>query len=682
MLANASPKRRILLELLENDGISWGMRYFSIRFIIACITLFFLCNSVAYAMNADEAEHARNSFQLLQKKDWAGAVQQAKETNDDALQSLVLWEYLLDAQTGASFYEITNFIEKRQDWPEQHKLRIRAEMSLQDASLTPDEIVDWFAKDAPITGMGKIAVVKALLVNGKQPDKTSASLVREAWRDGDFDESQEKSLLASYGNLLLKSDDIARTDRLLWEEKNTQAIRMLPRVDDAHKKLYKARISLQAQRKDVAYTLSQVPKNLRNDIGLLYDRMIFRAKHGEDAGVREVLLAAPAKIPYPEKWWKYRDTQIRGAMADNNVKLASQLLANHGQEQGQSFTKGFAEASWLRGRLLLKYQNRPKEAYKVFYKMFDEVKYPVSKARAAYWAAKSAQKSGDTKTAQIWLEKATAYPTSFYGQIAAFERSGLAPLHIPASPNASVDERTEFESRSVVRAIKICLEFNQPAIAEKLIGDLVENAENGKEAMLASELGTKAGKHYLSVRGAKKAMQNNMILIEAGYPTIDTPENLAVPRALALSITRQESEFDNFAKSSSGAMGLMQLLPSTARETAQKNGLGFDAEQLYEPAYNVTLGSLYLRHLVDVYDGRIPMAVAAYNAGAGNVHKWIQKFGNPNNTDAMVDWIENIPFYETRNYVQRVMENLQIYRHIETEDGVEKLQIGADLGTR
>ena len=664
------------------------MKISQIHLFLACIAIFFSINSVAYAMSAEEAEHARNSFQFLQKKDWAGAVQQAKETNDDALQSLITWEYLLDSQTGASFYEITNFIDKRPDWPEQRKLRIRAEMTLQDAQLTPDEIVDWFAKDAPITGMGKIAVVKALLVGGKQPDKTIASLIREAWRDGDFDESQEKSLLSSYGNMLQKEDDIVRTDRLIWEGKNSQAQRMLSRVDADHQKLYKARISLQAQKKDVAYTLSQVPKTLRNDVGLLYDRMIFRAKHGEDAGVREVLLAAPTKVPYPEKWWKYRDTQIRGAMADNNVKLAVQLLANHGQEQGQSFTKGFAEASWLRGRLLLKYQNNPKEAYKVFYKMFDEVKYPVSKARAAYFAAKSAQKSGDIKTAQGGLEKATAYPTTFYGQLAVFELNGSEPLHIPASPNASADERAEFESRSVVKAIKLCLEFNQLAIAERLIGDLVEDAKNGKEAMLASELGTKAGKHYLSVRGAKKALQNNMILIEAGYPTLDTPENLPIPRALALSITRQESEFDNFAKSSSGAMGLMQLLPATAKETAQKNGLGFSAQQLYEPAYNVTLGSIYLRHLVDVYDGRIPMAVAAYNAGAGNVHKWVQKFGNPqnnvgkNNIDAMVDWIENIPFYETRNYVQRVMENLQIYRHIEAGDGEDKLQIGEDLGAR
>ena len=140
------------------------MKISQIHLFLACIAIFFSINSVAYAMSAEEAEHARNSFQFLQKKDWAGAVQQAKETNDDALQSLITWEYLLDSQTGASFYEITNFIDKRPDWPEQRKLRIRAEMTLQDAQLTPDEIVDWFAKDAPITGMGKIAVVKALLV--------------------------------------------------------------------------------------------------------------------------------------------------------------------------------------------------------------------------------------------------------------------------------------------------------------------------------------------------------------------------------------------------------------------------------------------------------------------------------------------------------------------------------------
>jgi soluble lytic murein transglycosylase len=312
--------------------------------------------------------------------------------------------------------------------------------------------------------------------------------------------------------------------------------------------------------------------------------------------------------------------------------------------------------------------------------MFNAVKYPVSKSRAAYFAAKSALKAGDEEAARSWFNTASAYPTTFYGQLAALAYFGTAPLHIPAPPTANEEERAEFDSRTIVKAIKLCLKFNQLELAGRLINYLAENAQTGKEAMLASELGAKAGKKYISVRGAKKALQNNMVLIEAGYPIPPTPDNLPLSRALTLAITRQESEFDNYAKSASGAIGLMQLMPSTAKEVAKKNNLGFAEERLYEPEYNMTVGSLYLQHLIDVYDGRIPMAIAAYNAGGGNVNKWLQKNGKPaDNVDEMVDWIEKIPFSETRNYVQRVLENLQVYRYIESDSGSAKLLLGEDL---
>ncbi len=635
-------------------------------------------------MTQEEASHARSAFLFSGRKQWNDAIIHANNSNSQVLQTLIGWQYILDADSGAGFSDIRNFIVAHPDWPEQKKMRIRAEMALAENDITDEEIIGWFADKIPITGVGKLVLAKALQANSKKYSVSIESIIREAWVDGDFSEAQETSLLESYANLLRKEDDIARANRLLWEGKTSAAERMFGRVDEQHKELYKARIALQANKKDAVKLVAKLSPEMRKDVGLLYDRLVYRVKRDDDKGEIELLLAAPKKIPYPEKWWKIREPEIRKAMNDKNITLATRLLANHGQEEGQEFAQGFADASWLKGRLLLEYKKQPKEAYKIFQKMFAIVKYPVSKSRAAYWAAKSLRQAGDIEEAKKWFNTASAYPTTFYGQLASVVYHGTAPLRIPAPHIVDDQTRSEFASRSIVRAVKLCIAFEELGLAGKLINHLVMDADDESEAHLASELGMDAGKNYLSVRGAKKALQNNVVLISAGYPIIQTPEKLALPNALAFAISRQESEFDNFAKSPAGALGMMQLLPSTAKETAQKNDIEYDIQKLYAPEYNMMLGSLYLRRMIDNYDGSLIMAIAAYNAGPGNVYKWVKKFGGPaKNIDGAVDWIENIPFTETRNYVQRVLENLQVYRYIEAQNLADKesskLLLGQDL---
>ncbi len=652
-------------------------------FLSYCFIAIFMSTITApsvLAMTQEETEHSKAAFLYSSRGQWNDALVQAENSNDKVLQTLVKWQYLLDIDSGAGFSEIKQFIAEHPDWPEQKKLRIRAEMALSDSNMQADEIMEWLTVNPPITGVGKVVLADAMQKTGETSPEKIEPIIRSAWQDGDFSEAQEKSLLETYGKYIRKEDYIARIDRLLWEGKNTPAERIFSKVSDEQQKLYKARIALQADKKNAPKLVAALSSEMKKDVGLIYDRLTFRARHDDDSGVFELLLITPKKVPYPEKWWKFRERKIRDAMLDGNIALATRLLDNHGQEDGQSL----ADASWLKGRLLLEYKRHPKEAYQVFNKMFDTVKYPVSKSRAAYWAAKAARESADFDLAKNWLHKAMNYPTTFYGQLAALKHGGTMPLRIPSPPTIDDSEHEEFNSRSIVRAVNLCIAFGDIRTAEKLINHLVIDADNDRVAMLASELGAKAGKIYLSVRGAKKALQNNVILIDAGYPIIDKLENLAVPPELAFAITRQESEFDNFAKSPAGALGLMQLLPSTARETAYKNSLSFNPQKLYEPEYNMTLGSMYLQRMIDNYDGSIVMAIAAYNAGPGNVYKWVQKFGKPENSiDGAVEWIEKIPFTETRNYVQRVLENLQIYRHIEAQKSIDSdadmLLLGQDL---
>lgn len=653
---------------------------------ICCMCLFLsgiMVGSPAVAMTQNEAEHVRSAFLFSNRKQWRDAILHAKNSNSYVLQTLVEWQSLLDKDSESDFFTINQFLVEHPDWPERRKLLVRAESELAKADIKSDEIIEWFSNTPPITGVGKLTLANALQKSGKGVEKTGA-IIRDAWINGDFSDEQGKELLEKYASMIRPEDDIARANRLAWEGKYSSIERMSSRLTGKRKDLYLARAALQNGKKNAQKLVAKLSSEMKNDVGLFYDRLLFAYKKDDDAEVWKLLLSAPNKIPYPEKWWKIREAKIYEAIGDGNMTLANRLLANHGQEENQQSMQGFSDASWLKGRLLLVYKKQPKEAFKVFQKMFNVVKYPVSKARASYWAGRALRQAGEIEEAKKWFNIASAYPTTFYGQLASVVYHGTAPLRIPAAPVISDEVRAEFNARSMVQAVKLCVSFNEFGLAEKLINHLVADADEESEALLASELGIDAGKIYLSVRGSKKAIQRNVVSVLAGYPIIKTVENLAIPTSLAFAITRQESEFDNMAKSPAGALGMMQLLPTTAEEVARRNDIAYEPQKLYDTEYNMMLGSLYLKRMIDNYNGSLVMAIAAYNAGMGNVYKWVKRFGRPaKNVDGVVDWIENIPFSETRNYVQRVLENLQVYRYVEGQRGRDaasvKLLLSNDL---
>ncbi len=621
------------------------------------------------------AGHAEDAFTFADRRDWGNARSHARQSGDSALIKLIDWEYMMDPDSGASFYDIVEFTTENPGWPERKKLMLRAEMALRDDAARDEDVLRILGSAEPATGYGKLALAKALSRQSSPPKEKIDALIRGAWKDGDFEEPHELELLATHRDILTSADHIARTDRLLWEEKTSPAKRMLTLLPDGNRKLAEARMALIADKKTAAFTVLKVPSDLKKDPGLIYDRMRYRARRDDSAGVREMLKLAPATVPYPEKWWRYREAQVRKAIDEGSYKQAGALLAHHGQTGGI----GLAEAVWLSGWLNLEYFDKPKVAYDIFYRMYDSVKFPPSRSRAAFWAARAAEKSGDKETAANWYNTAATYPTTFYGQLGSLKHNEHAPLRIPAPLTISGAARSQFENTELARAVKLAIDTGNLQRAGKMIALMVENAPDKEQAALAAELGVRAGYPHLGVRGAKKALQNNTVLIDIGYPTPKTPYDIPIERALALAIMRQESEFDAQAKSSANALGLMQLLPSTARQMAQKLEMKYAVDQLYLPEYNVTLGSYYLSRLINSYDGSYVMAIAAYNAGPGNVKNWTRQFGTPGNTvEGALDWIEKIPFSETRTYVQRVMENLQVYRHIEARDA-PKLKLDEDL---
>jgi len=619
-------------------------------------------------------DHVKSAFLFLNRKDWGNALEHAKAADNTALLKLITWQYLLDGDSGASFDDITRFIADNPDWPDQKKLRLRAELSLHTSHVAGPDLIRWFGDQEPVSGVGKIALAQALLEAHNSTSAKITGLIRDAWHNGDFDEAQESDILASYNDILRSEDKIARIDRLLWEEKVTTANRILSTVPKNYQRLFKARMCLIEDKKFATLMLSQVDPALKKDPGLLFDRMRYRSRRGDDSGVREILLSAPATVPYPEKWWHIRQQQVLGAIGIGNYKLAQKLIANHAQVDGTEL----AEATWTQAWLMLEFLKLPKQAYPLFYQLYDQVHTPTSRARAAYWAGRAAEKSGDSEAAASWFGNASAYPATFYGQLAAFKQFGAAPLRIPAPPDISNDAMRRFENSDLGQAIALCAGAHEIDLATHMISAIVENADADQAAMAV----TFGGRLHasLGVHGAKKAQQHNIILIETGYPAPPTPSDLAIERPLVLAITRQESEFNERAQSPSGALGMMQLLPTTAKETARKGGFGYSRDRLFEPEYNMLLGSRYMSRLLGGYSGSYILAVAAYNGGPGNVHDWIRQFGTPGtNPDDAVNWIEKIPFQETRNYVQHVLANLQIYRHIEADGDPAPLKLGEDL---
>jgi len=623
------------------------------------------------------ADPAQDAFLFADKHNWPEALAHAKR-GDPVLLKTITWLYLQDPDAHASFHEVSSFISKNPNWPHQDKLHLRAEQALRNSVVPDGELKEWFTKNPPVSGIGKLKYAETLMQgDANLKDETIRMLLREAWRDGDFEEPEERRLLALYSEVLRPEDHAARASRLLWEEKIKPVLRMQDKLSSAEAALVQARVALIQDKSDAAFRVSRVPPEQARDTGLLYDRLQWRARRGDDAGVRELLLAAPATVPYGRKWWKLRGQAVREAIGAGHYSLAAKLLAHHGQTEGEPL----ADATWLTGWLALEFQHDPQSAYLQFYHMYDAVSFPVSKARAAYWAGRAAEKTGDGESAKSWYATAASYPTTFYGQLASAHVNGTAPLRFPAAPEVSEAERSAFDKEELPRAIRIAGEARGLDTATVLLYHIIDETKSPARAALAVDLAAHLKGEALGVRAAKRAMQHNVLVITTGYPKRALPEDSPLPPALALAIIRQESEFDPWAKSSAGALGLMQLGPATAKETARKNDLIFTALRLYEPTYNIQLGSAYLARLIKAYDGSYVMAIAAYNAGPGNVRKWIATFDTAPHKSAedAADWIEKIPYTETRNYVERVTENLQVYKNLLAGKDAPKLTIREDL---
>jgi soluble lytic murein transglycosylase len=635
--------------------------------IIACIAAAAVLTAPPVAaglLTAEDSRLSKFAFQAADADRWSKVRRLAGRIKDPLTVKIFRWLDSSRRGTEASFEEIAAFMAKNPDWPRQSLLQRRAEEAM-TAKTPHSAILAWFKARQPVSTDGSVRYGASLLALGNR--EKARRVLRDVWINGDFGKRQEKNFYRRYRKLLTREDHIARLDRLLWDGRDWPVRRMLWKVNPGYRALAVARLFLRQERGNVDSAIAAVPERLKNDPGLVYERLRWRRRKGRDLSARQLLDEPPEELGRPAAWWAERDFLARRALRRGHISAAYRLAKNHSLVAGA----GFAEAEWLAGWIALRFLGDIKTAKDHFLTMFKAVRYPVSRARGAYWLARAAKAMNDAKNADKWYRVAASFPTAYYGQLAA---SWLGPGHglaFPSDPISNSAQVEAFESHELTRGIRIMGDLDQKNRIDPFVRALSAVRKVPDWRSLTAALARMQGRPDLAIKVAKASTRDGRDLVETGYPAL-IPPPLAdrsgkplVEVPLVLATIRQESAFNPLARSPKGARGLMQLMPRTAHRAAGKLKLPYSPRRLTaDPDYNMTLGQAHLAYLIELFDGSYIMALAAYNAGPSKVRKWRRRNGDPRDhaVDA-IDWIELIPIDETRNYIQRVMESLQIYRH-------------------
>lgn len=603
----------------------------------------------------------RTAFVAAEIGAWSRAFQLAAQAENKAPAKVLTWMFLADPNGGASFSEISGFLAANPHWPLADTLRRNAEDALAAEPVGPRTnqlTIQWFAQHAPRTGAGMVRYAQALDAAGRNSE--AAAWAKRAWTTMPLPKAAESILTATWGKLLTQADHEARMDALLWMGRPNEARRLIARIPLQRRPLAEARIALATQAPGVDGAVAKIFGEQAKEPGFVYERVRWRRRNGNTQGAIDLLVHMPAQTAHEDPWWDERVVLARRALESGRITDAYRIASQHGQTDRADI----AEAEWLAGWIALQFLNEPRDAYAHFQKQHAQVRLPVSIARAAYWAGRAAEQMGERVTADGWYEQAARFGTTYYGQLALEKKGGRPTVALPADPQPTADEAQSFFGRELVQVTLFLAAVGEEDRLRPFLIRMAEDAETPAERMLVAELAARVGRTDLSVATAKIAAQDGVVVGSMAYPLLAAPTAAGVEPALVLALIRQESEFFPTARSSVGALGLMQLMPATARRVAAVEKVNYEPSLLtQDPHYNMKLGTAHLAALLDKYRGSYVLALAAYNAGEGRANQWIKQYGDPRDaTIDIVDWIEQIPIEETRNYVQRVMENLIVYR--------------------
>lgn len=609
--------------------------------------------SLPLAARADEVAALARALAAADARDWPGAAAAAEGA---VSADIVEWLWLRAGEGALAEYEA--FLARRPDWPGLALLRQRGEEAVAQ-STTPARVIDWFGKQKPATAQGSVAFITALTAAGRADEARAEA--RRAWVGLNFTAGDEGDFLQVAAPLLRAADHAARTERLLWDRRVNDAKRMLVRLADGPKALAVARIALQEDAAGVTALINAVPAAQAGDGGLAHDRFQWRMDKGMYDGAAELILSrTPDTLGRADKWAPRRGNLARELAENGDARVAYRVAAGHGLTAGGDF----ADLEFLAGFIALRQLNEPQTALTHFRHLAEGVRTPVSVSRAQFWQGEALAALGDTAGARAAWTAAAAHSTAYYGLLGA-ERLG-APLDAALLGTARPGDwrQAPWAQSSVLTAGRLFLLAGDRLRAKQFLLHLAEGLDADGLDRLA-DMALTMGEPHVAVLIAKQAAERGIILHRPYFPVPDVvPDGLPVSRALALAIARRESEFDPAARSPVGALGLMQVMPATAEMMAKATGQPFVRARLTgDPAYNVSLGSAYLRQLLDEFGPSVALIAAGYNAGPNRPRRWITEIGDPRDPAVdPVDWVERVPIGETRTYIMRVVESLVIYR--------------------
>ena len=619
-------------------------------------------------LNQKDFDRAKETIQFIKDRKWNSALKSAAKVKDKEFRNLITWMHLKTTRNGASFTEYKNFIEQNGDYPRINRIRYLAEEKIYLKNHSPTSIINWFERYPPLGGIGKIKLAEAYLEKGN--NEQVRELIKEGWITADIRKNDLGYYRAKFKKFINSDDHIKRADYLAWERKHWDLKRMLKYLPADQKALYNARQILISNSYGVDNAISKVPEYLKQDPGLEFDRLKWRNRRGRLDGSLEILyrnsLKTESQMIRPDKWWDQRESVVRNLIYKKRYKSAYKISSEHALSAGPSF----AEAEWLSGWIAITFLNSPEYAINHFQNFYNNVGYPISLARGAFWLGESYQKLNEIDLATRFYSEAAKFPMTYYGQLAFNKINPGENFQLTDQSFYSKEYEKEFKKNKLIRHIVLLNELNATQLGKDIFKHLADlNIEKGSE-VLAAELATSVERYDFAIQISKKASYEKRFFNKYNYPIIATPKeinNKKMPnQEIILAIIRQESEFDKSANSWAGARGMMQLMKSTARIVAKQAKLPYSISGLTrDPEYNIKLGSYYFNGLIDDYNGVFPFAIAAYNAGPNRVKTWRRVNGDPSKGQiSYINWIEQIRFEETRNYVQRVLENINVYKYI------------------
>lgn len=632
--------------------------FFLKTLVLSVITIGALCffASGVYA----QTDKGTQLIQQLREPSRIAILARTDEFKDPNAAKVLSWLYLSQYPDYASFDMLRAFLSVNDNWPREDMLFKKLEQKFPKTA-RPYDVKNWFDAHPPVSADGAILYINALKQLGYNSEIKKK--LREFWYKANISNREIDLIIEKFSPYFSEQDHINRANNLIWDGRTSSARKLLPLISEDRRLALEARIMLADQQNGVDDAVARVPENRHYDAGLVYERVRWRRRAGFNDSALELLNDPKVdQSQHPDKWWSERHILIRRAIEDKNWKKALSIARQHRQNTGFSHT----QAQFLLGWLTLKASKDADHAAVLFERMYDSVETPMSLTRAAYWAGRAYEKDGNKVKSKEWYKKAAEHPMFFYGQLAN-TKLGRKDLDIKWQKlDTELANSSNLVYHPFASAIRVLTNAGLPEYNDIFFAKLLAQAESKADFSYVAELAREAHRFDFAIRAAKEMYNKHNIMLSIGYPNLPHLSPDITTQSHLLGLIRQESIFYPRAGSHVGAKGLMQLMPATAKEQSQMLGIPYSySDLLDDPKYNTTLGTAYIERMLKYYDGNYVLATAAYNAGFGRINGWIKKFGDPRSDSIdMVDWIESLPVYETRNYIQRVLEATRVYHSI------------------